>query len=216
MAIPTTRISVNDIFARYNQAFGYSAMKIAPRLIQAGFIKPKRFLNIPTYGNNDASFAEMIFENQVTGDIYAFGVDSLENGTPALPFQTKKPTNRRFMAPPPMISFDRSKHVVRTSIDRSNYDVIENFGNKPYTFKLQGILIDVEEHKYPGDLMKEVHRMFAAPGTYKAIGDIFDDLEIYEVFFEDNFSIGFVEGFVDTVKFSVNSRAVQSAEFITQ
>lgn len=214
--IRTARIGVNDIIERYNHAFGYSAMKVAPRLIQAGFIKSKHFLNIPVYENPDYSFAEMIFENTVTGDSYNFGIDLLEKGTPALPFQTKKPQNRRYLAPPPMISFRRNKHVVRTPIDRSQNEVIENFGNKGYEIKIQGILIDAEEHQYPGDLLREAHTMFGAPGTYKASGDIFDSLNIFEIFFDNDFNISFVEGFVDTIKFSVSALSVDSAEFLME
>lgn len=210
---PKKQISITDIFARYNQAFGYTAMKIAPRLIQLGFISPKWFLNIPTYNKADSAFAEMIFKNNVSGDFYSFGIDSLENGTPALPFVTQKPNVRRFLAPPPMVSFSRSKNVVRTAIDRSNAEVIENFGNKSYEIKLQGILIDVEEHQYPSELLKEVHNLFEAPGTYKVISDLFADLNINEIFFNDGFEISFVEGFVDTVKFSVNALSVEPAEF---
>ena len=210
------RITVNEIFDRYNQAFGYSAMKVAPRLIQQGFINPKHFLNIPTYAKTDSSFSEMIFENQLTRQKYSFGIDELGNGTPALPFLTEKPNTRRFLAPPPMVSFSREKHVVISEIDRSNADVIENFGNKSYNINIQGILIDVEEHQYPGDLLKEVHDMFEARGTYKVSGTIFDDLNILEVFFKSNFQIGFIEGFVDTIKFSVNAISVQAAEFLKQ
>jgi len=197
------KLSVNEVYWRFNQAFGLNAMKVAAR-----------FLDLPTYDKSDPSFAEMIFENQVTGDIYSFGIDALENGTPALPFVKKKPQSRRFLAPPPLVSFSRDKHVVRTDIDRSNHVVIENFGNKPYLIKMQGILIDVEEHHYPGELLREAHRMFENPGTYKAIGDIFNDLGIHEVFFESGFEIDFVEGYVDTVKFSVNAISVEPAEFI--
>ena len=210
------RISINDIFDRYNQAFGYTAMKVAPRLIRAGFINPKFFLNIPTYEKTDSSFSEMVFENQISGTKYSFGIDELENGTPALPFMTEKTKTRKYMAPPPMISFSRDKHVVVSEIDRSNAEVIENFGNKSYQIRIQGILIDVEEHQYPGGLLKEVHNMFEADGTYKVSGTIFDDLNIMEVFFKSNFQIGFVAGFVDTVKFSVNAMSVRAAEFLKQ
>ena len=211
-----THVNINGIFERYNQAFGYTAMKIAPRLIQMGFISPKWFLNIPTYNKADSTFAEMIFQNSITGSIYSFGIDDLDNGTPALPFVTKKPNVRRFLAPPPMVSFSRGKNVVRTSIDRSNAEVIENFGNKAYEIKLQGILIDAEEHAYPGDLLKEVHNLFEENGTFKVTGDIFHDLNITELFFDSGLEIGFVEGYVDTVKFSVNAIAIEPAEFLIQ
>lgn len=209
-------ISISDIFERYDRAFGSLAMKITPRLIQAGFIKPSWYLNIPTYGDTNSSFAEMEFVNSKSGNKYSFGIDALEDGTPALPFVKNKTESRKFLAPPPMISLRRGKHKVITPIDRSEHEVVENFGNRAYRFTLNGILIDQEEHQYPGELLQEVHNMFAASGTYKVAGKIFDDLEIYEVFFDDDFRIDFVEGYVDTVKFSVHGISVESAEFIIE
>lgn len=183
------------------------ATKVAPRLIEQGFIRTSNFFNIPVYKGNDTSFADMTFENQVTGKKYQFGL-SVKDGSPVLPF-----TQDEFMAPPPMVSFNRSKHVVISDIDRSEYQVIENFGLKSYDIKMQGILIDCEEHHYPGNLVRKITEMFEAAGTYKAIGTIFSDLNIDEVFFKDGFSIDFVEGYVDTVKFAVNAMSVQPAEF---
>lgn len=210
------KLSITGVFERYDKAFGSMAMKVTPRLIQAGFIKPNWYLNIPTYDDVDSTFAEMEFVNSLSGDKYSFGIDTLENGTPALPFMKEKTTARKFLAPPPMISFRRGKHSVITPIDRSQHEVIENFGNKAYRFTLNGLLIDQEEHQYPGDLLQAAHKMFGANGTYKASGQIFDDLDIYEVFFDDDFKLEFVEGFVDTIKFSVHGISVESAEFIIQ
>jgi hypothetical protein len=205
-------LNISDIFQRYDRAFGYAAMKVTPRLIQAGF-NPKWYLNIPVYDKTESVYAEMEFENTKSGDKYSFGIDALEDGTPALPFMKQEVNESRFLAPPPMVSFRRSKHKVITPIDRSEYEVIENFGNKGYRISLNGILIDQEKHQYPSALVKAAHNMFGAPGTYKVNGQIFEDLEIYELFFEDDFRVEFVEGFVDTVKFSVMAMAVQSAVF---
>ena len=156
----------------------------------------------------------MTLKNSTTGDEYRFGLDMLDKGTPALPFISKKPTIRKFLAPPPMVSFSRSKNVVMTTIDRSNAEVIENFGNKPYEVRFQGILIDASEHQYPGDILREVHQMFENNGTYKVVGDIFSDLNICELFFHDGLSFDFVEGYVDTIKWSASAKAVEPAEFL--
>ncbi len=209
-------ISIDGLFKRYDRAFGFAAMKVTPRLIQAGFIKPSWYLNTVSFADTQSTYAEMEFVNSKSGNKYQFGIDALENGTPALPFIKQKTGERKFLAPPPMVSFSRDKHTVITPIDRSEHEVVENFGNKSYLFNLRGILIDQEEHQYPSDLVKQVHEIFGAAGTYKVSGDIFNDLEIYEVFFEGGLKIDFVEGFVDTVKFSVNARSVESAEFLIQ
>jgi hypothetical protein len=213
-------INLQGIVERYNDAFGYTAMKVAPRIIQATGLGVSNFLlsNIPVLTAPDTQYADMIFTNQLDqSKRYAFGVPQMQGGHRALPFQ--KPTEaspNNFIAPPPMVSFRRGKHVVRTSIDRSDYEVVENFGMKPYEISLQGILVDMEEHHYPQELLRTMHNLFEAPGTYAVSSEIFDDLGITEIFFENDFEVSFVEGYVDTVKYRVKAIAVASAEFLLQ
>jgi hypothetical protein len=196
---------------RHVAAFGYGT--VAPQVFGAALKLLPYFFRLPSYRPADSRFAEMYFVNRETGDTYAWGVDMIESGIPALPFVPQRPTIRRFLAPPPMVSFTRDKHVVVTPIDRSRHEMIENFGNRAYRISMQGILVDVADHQYPGDLVREVHGIFDNPGVYKAVGDIFDDLSINDIFFESAFKVDFVEGYVDTVKWSVNAISVESAEF---
>ncbi|MBS2100710.1 DUF6046 domain-containing protein [Carboxylicivirga linearis] len=213
-------ISLSGIVERYNEAFGYTAMKIAPRIIQATGLGLSNFMlsNIPVLSEPDTSYADMIFTNSLDqSKRYSFGVPTIEGGHRAIPFL--KPTEaspNSFIAPPPMVSFRRGKHVVRTSIDRSNYEVVENFGMKPYEISLQGILVDVEEHHYPQELVQTMHELFEASGTYAVSSEIFDNLGITEIFFDDDFEVTFVEGYVDTVKYRAHAIAVSSAEFLLQ
>ncbi len=188
-------ISVSDILDRYNSAFGYNAMKAMAR-----------FVKLPSYSNQDSRYADMFFENRKSGKQFNFGVQNLGG-------KLKIAENQNFLAPPPLLKFSRGKHVVTTDVDRSNHTVIENFGNKAYKFTMRGLLIDMNEHNYPEQQLKEVHAMFDADGTYKIAGDIFNNLEIYEVFF-DNLDIDFVEGFVDTIKFNVRGVSVEYVDFI--
>jgi hypothetical protein len=208
-------VSLSGITDRYNSAYGYKATKILARLSNLGIIKPSGYMNLHRYDPVDSAYAEMIFESSHDGDVYRFGVDELEKGSPALPFRDRKPDERLYIAPPPMVSFSREKLVNVTAIDNhpQGCEVIEDFGMRPYRIRMQGILIDSVERQAPIVLMQAVHKMFEAPGTYKVSGDLFHFLGITEVFFNSNFAIDFVEGYVDTIKFSVNAVAVSPAEF---
>jgi hypothetical protein len=196
------QIQITELLARANVAFGFTFMKLAAR-----------FLQYPQYDEVDENYSEMSFVNTFSQNAYRFGIDGIGSGTPAFPFQTQELQIRKYLAPPPVPSFRRGKHVVKTAIDRAEAEVIEHFGLKPYTINLRGIIVDMDEHQYPGQLLSSVHEMFAEPGTFKAIGDIFYDLGIDEIFFEDDFSVEFVEGYADTVKYSVRATQVVPVEF---
>ena len=201
-------VNINTVIARYQGAFGY----VGGNLSNAAF---GRLVRLPVYANNDndpgsdqpvqlypvneITFANVVFTNNKSEKVYAFGLAAENSET-------------EYMAPPLMVSFSRGKNVVRTAIDRSETEVIEHFGLKPWSINIQGILIDQENRQYPQALLKKLNEMFSAWGTYKVSGDLFLDLEITEVFFDDDFQIGFVEGFADTVKFSVRAISVLPLE----
>lgn len=203
-------ININTVVARYQEAFGY----IGGNYSNAMF---GRLVKLPVYDTADSqpatpaesqlypvaevSFANVKLVNEKTGKSYAFGIGE---------------AGEDYMAPPLMISFSRGKNVVRTAIDRSETEVIEHFGLKPWTINIQGIIIDTNEHKYPSDLLKKVNEIFSSWGTYKVESEIFLDLDITTIFFDDDFQIGFVEGFADTVKFSMRAISVLPVEVRTK
>lgn len=205
------KISINSVVARYQGAFGY----VGGNLSNAAF---GRLVKLPVYamletaqaGSEDVqlyqvadvSFANVVLTNEKTQKTYSFGISLNEN--------------EEYMAPPLMVSFSRGKNVVRTAIDRSETEVIEHFGLKPWTINIQGILIDTENRQYPGELLRKVNEMFSAWGTYKVVSDIFMDLDIPTIFFDDDFQIGFVEGFADTVRFSLRAISVLPVEIRTK
>ncbi len=214
------QIRIGGIIERYNEAFGITAQKVTPRLIQlANSDRVGANINLPglsVYNDTDATFANVTFKNSLTGKEYSFGLNTSDNkALPFFKFHNTEQSNS-FLAPPPMVSFRRGKNVVRTAIDRSEFEVIENFGLKPYEIHLQGILVDTNDHQYPNSLLTEISQMFEAAGTYAVTGAMFNDLGITEVFFNDAFQVSFVEGFVDTVKYSVNAISTSNAEFLVQ
>lgn len=212
------KISLNGIVNRYNEAFGVTAQKVAPRIIQLAN-RAGVNINLPgldLYEPQKPEFASMVFTNGTTGKEYAFGINTSENK--ALPFFkfNKEEQTQGYLAPPPMVSFSRSKNVVETPIDRSEFEVLEYFGLKPFEIQIRGIIVDTDNHHYPQQLYKTVNEMFEAPGTYEVVGDLFNDLGIDEVFFRSDFQLNFVEGYVDTIKYSVRAKSISKAEFIVQ
>lgn len=210
------RISINSILARYQYSFGYVAgnvAKVVANRAWANLVKLHQYSDVK-YSNNSeedvqlyevgsVDISDVIFENSKSGKLYRFGVSTGNYGADYL-----------YLAPPLMLSFSRGKNVVKTAIDRSEIEVIEYFGLKPYTIKIQGILIDMENHNYPSELVRMISGMFEEPGTFKVSGTMFDDLGISEIFFEDGFEVSFVEGYADTVKFSVDATMTSPLELI--
>lgn len=209
-------ISVNGILARYQHSFGYVAGNVA---LAAGNRLWSVLKRLPHYSTSTSgpgsdepiqlfevastSFAEVTLTNSKSGNVYRFGFDGTYG------------KGRQYLAPPLMLSFSRGKNVVKTAIDRSEVEVIEYFGLKPYAVKVQGILIDMDGHQYPQHMLREVHKMFEEPGTFKVEGTIFSDLGITELFLEDGLDISFVEGYADTVKFSVDATSTTPLELVT-
>lgn len=204
-------INLNMIIGRYQNAFGITSALIHEQwlkswnipLYKPNDVSPNGNTGFPVFDKVDPLFSEMTFINKKTGKSYFFGTSG------------KGKTNN-FLAPPLLPKFSRDKRVVRTPIDRSDIEVIEHFGLKPWEIKFQGILIDMEGHQYPKNLVTTLTEMFNAPGTYSVYGDLFEDKKIKEIFFEGGFDIDYVEGYADTVKFSVNAISTYPLEFYAQ
>ena len=209
-------LSLNQVLDRYNDSFGWMAMKIAPRLAHAGFGGANFMLSgIETYAPTDVTFADVIFTSNKTGHVYSFGVNGKQGSHSAFSFvKDKKAKEQMFMAPPLMVKFSRGKNAIITPIDQSDGEVIENFGLQSWKVSISGIAIDVEEHQYPGALLSEINEMFSVGGTFRVTSDIFYDLGIKDIFFKDGFEVNFVEGYADTVKFSVEAISTAPAQFI--
>lgn len=205
-------VDINTLVARYQGAFNYIGGNISNALFGRLVKLPVYAINqqsqagddpVQLYPVSDISFANVVFRNSKTDKTYSFGIASGEDKT-------------EYMAPPLMVSFSRGKNVVRTAIDRSETEVVEHFGLKPWTITIQGIIIDETNRQYPGDLLRKINELFSAWGTYKVESDFFLDLDITEVFFDDDFTVGFVEGYTDTVKFTVRAISILPVEIRTK
>lgn len=202
-------LNITEVFERYNNAFGYMSMKVLPRILKATHA-------YDVYDANDPRYAATTFTStQDSSKVYSFGVNGSVGSQAAFPFMADSmPDTPVYLAPPLMIRPHRGKNVVRTAIDHSDYEVIEYFGLKVWEVDISGILVDMENHVYPSNLVTQMSDMFAQPGTFIVDGTIWDNLGISEIFFEQDFELGFVEGYVDTVKFSVKAISTAPVQYL--
>jgi len=202
-----------DLYGRYQAAFGYVARvgraELNTALIRSNLITfkdaayntPENNQEMLLYENGDASFADLELTNDKAGYKFKFAITS------------KNDLNNGILAPPPMVRFNNSKNIIRTVIDNSDYEVVESFGNKSWEIVLEGILIDIDNHWYPGEFLKEIKKMFFLNDTYKVVSQILNDLDIHELYFDELPDLTFVEGFNDTIKFNLKARSIKPTEF---
>lgn len=211
------RLYIPDILERQQRAFGFVAQNIAPRLAQSGWTKSNFLMaNIPLYTDNSASFADIELKNVNEGFVLQFGQLPSQAAHPALPFQkTDESVVSSIYAAPPVVKFSRSKRINITAIDKSDIEVVENFGIKPWEIQLMGILVDMDEHWYPQELVQKLRQLFEINDTFEVKSDLFLDLGITELYLTDIDDLGFVEGYNDTIKYSLKARASKPAIFQT-
>jgi hypothetical protein len=118
------------------------------------------------------------------------------------------------LAPPPMLSFTRDKNIITTAIDGSDAVIVESFGVKPWTITIDGILVDLENHHYPGSKMRQLRELFEANTTFEVWDcDILADLGIEQVYFEDIKELKVLEDYQDTVKYKLTACSIKPVEF---
>ena len=85
---------------------------------------------------NSCSFADLTLRNSENGKCYEFANGLLSEATTGI------------LAPPPMLSFQRDKNIIKTAVDGSDSEVVESFGCKSWEITIEGILVDMENHQY--------------------------------------------------------------------
>lgn len=115
-------------------------------------------------------------------------------------------------APPPIISWRKSKRLIETTVDNSDTDVIEKFGSTPWELRIQGLIIDMVNHKYPSDKVKELRKIFEYDGIWNVKGQIFTDLGINAIYFKE-FELQGTQGFPDTLAFNLSAKSTKPINF---
>jgi hypothetical protein len=116
-------------------------------------------------------------------------------------------------APPPMVSFVRAKNLGITEIDEGNGgEIVENFGTKSWDIDIKGLLIEMDEHHYPQQKVRQLARFFEINDIVSVTSPIFQDLGIDSIYFSEH-RMEPLEGFPDTVRFELKAKSAMPAEF---
>ena len=192
------QIAIN-LSIRYAAAFGVLALN--NRLSTA-------------YVNENDGVYDLLFYDQIDSDFESVKIiyKNTEVNFSALPFLKGNTNLENILAPPPLISFSRQKQHIETPINDSDNVVVERWGTKPWDIKIRGLLIDLENRHYPENKIKELTKLFGYNGILEVSGTQFFDKDIASIYFKDIEIIG-VQGYQDTVQFSLQARSISPVEF---
>jgi hypothetical protein len=188
-----------DLGSRLRSAFGYASANQSSSLQAQGFadqysineagvfVSDSSFEELTIKQNNDSKlvFASLMQSNSLIGNVYA---------------------------PPPMVSFSKGKNITETEIDGTDAVVVERYGDKSWVIKLQGVLVDMVNHRYPKQQVIQLREFFDLPKPFAVEGEMFDDLKIKSIYFT-NIEIGGVAGYEDTIQYSLDAKSIKPVEF---
>lgn len=203
---------VIDISERFVAGFGFVSKNIAPRLLDVGFNGKFMYGNIDVYDESSSTFDELYLSGN--GFNIKFGAMPFLSGNFGMlsGIINQNEVEGNVFAPPPMVKFDRSKNIKTTEITESDVEVVENFGNKSWDIKIQGILVDMENHAYPSQWIKTLNKVFEINKPYEVASDIFADHGIEWMYFTKISTSG-IQGFEDTWKFTLTAKSIKPVEF---
>lgn len=116
-------------------------------------------------------------------------------------------------APPPLMRFRRTKNITVTVVDGGDEaEIVENFGVNSWDIDINGILVDMDEHGYPGDKVKRMAKFFEINDVIEVACPLLLDMGIKSIYFKEQ---GFepLEGFPDTVKYTLTAKSIKPALF---
>jgi len=210
--MPKYTISLAD---RFSSAFGFVAKNMASKLLGVGLSDSGLYTNIQLIENGDAIFDEITLRGN--GFDLRFGAFPFVGGNhgvlDSLGILKNKSSESTVFAPPPMFTFSRGKNIQTTSINGSDAEVVENYGLKSWRIKIQGLLIDMDNHQYPSDKIRMIRQVFEVGNQFAVEGKIFDDLGIDSIYFTELNTLSGVEGFEDTWKYTLTAKSIIPVEF---
>ena len=194
---------VIDLGKRYSSAFGRVAVSQGQSLQKVDFKNKTGLSNV--YATSSGSFEEMTLKGNGFELLFAsfLGNDSKTG---------------KVFAPPPMMSFARTKKITATAIDDSDEDptndaeVVERYNSGKWEIDIQGLLIDMVNHQFPKSHLDVLNQVFEQNAVFEVEGDWFDALKIKSIYIE-SFSPAGVQGFEDTIQFSMKAYGIKPVEF---
>lgn len=186
-----------DLAARYAAAFG---MMAAGKQIEKLFVEKK--------GVNDYSFE--------TYPLVSSNVEYVKMEIPNLQplefFSVLHGDTGVIFAPPLLMNFSQEKSLVETEVNDDDPVVVERWGTKPWDITINGLLIDLDNRIYPSDEIRRLNKNWKYNGVVKVVGTQFEERDIDSIFFR-SISFTAVEGFQDTIQFSMNASSIKSVNF---
>lgn len=184
---------IYDLTSRFTAAFGF-----VPGSALGLVMDTKLASSLGVYVQNEGTFEDVRLYHDKSD--YSFAYRSISDDY----------TN--VFATPPMLSFKRQKKLVTTTIDNSDIEVVERYGTEPYDVTWRGLLIDMVNHQFPADKMKELNDIFEYNGIWNVASEIMNKLKIEAIYIKD-VNLEFVEGFEDTISYSISMRAIKPLEY---
>ncbi len=195
-----------DIVGRFDSAFGFFVKNTVPRVVGKN---PYQF---STYQIDDPEFEDITLS--YSGITLNFASKPFfKSEVIHLPFSggdVEKVEN--LIAPPPIISFSRKKKLITTPLSGENTEVVERWNTDAWDINMRGILIDVNNRNYPGDLIRTIAKLFEYNDVVDVSGRQFYEKDISYIYFTD-VKIEPVQGYMDTVKFSLHARSINDVGF---
>jgi hypothetical protein len=186
---------------RYKMAFGFVAANMSTTLADNGFAKEVQ------QPQNSQVF---LLDTKTKFDEVKLYRDKIEFD---FAFRQIAEQYNTVFATPPMLGFSRQKKLIVTNIDNvDDIEVVERYNTSPYDIDWKGLLIDMENHSFPADKLKQLNEIFKHNGIWNVSSEIFDALEITAIYIQD-IQIDFVEGFEDTIAYSFKMRAIKDLEY---
>lgn len=189
---------VINLAARYAAAFGQVA--ISEALAKTATVGKGNDYNLELYPENPNPDFENINFSFIDKEV-KFG---------SIPFVGD--SDKSVLAPPPLIHFEQSKNLIETEINGTNHVVVERWGTKPWNLRMRGILVDMDNHFYPEDKIKELYKLFSYNGVVDCTGTQFIDKKIKSLCFK-RITINGVEGFQDTIQYALEARSIKPVGF---
>lgn len=191
---------VINLAARYAAAFGI--MAINNRINQAVITREENEYNIEVYEDYDPTSEEVTMSYGSAGNQIELKFAKMLEGS----------GGGSIYAPPLMINFSREKNLIETEVSGGDMVVIERWGTKPWNIDIRGILIDVENHRYPTEKVDALCRFFEHNYTIRVKGQQFIEKNIKSIYLKD-VSFTPVEGFQDTMQFTLSASSINEVNF---
>ncbi|TAG31882.1 MAG: hypothetical protein EAZ35_02200 [Sphingobacteriia bacterium] len=197
---------VIDLGKRYQNAFGYAPSTMSTGLKRAGFADALKSAEVYIQDTR-AAFEELKLLIGAT-EILHFGYAG---------FITN---NINVFAPPPIVRFSFRKRIVETPVSAGIYEelpeggvVVEKYNHDPWDISIQGLLIDMDNHTYPGQKIKQIVALAKKDQIIDVQSVIFSDHGVTSIYIKELETTGVV-GYPDTWQFSIQASSIKDISFI--